>query len=316
MGANTGHGKRDDPGSLALLGMEIVDSFAAVRDRRAGVVGLVPTLGFLHEGHLSLIERARAECDIVVVSVFVNPLQFGEGEDFERYPRDRDRDADLAAKAGADVVFAPALEEMYPAPPVTTVSLDALTDTLSGRSRPTHFTGVATVVTKLFAGIQPDRAYFGRKDAQQLAVVRRLAIDLSFPLEVIGCPIVRDADGLALSSRNIYLNDLETRAARSLSRGLFAVADAVESGIRDGETLESIAYESMAAEPLVTPEYAELHDAHSVVNLNTVDRDSFLAVAGQLGETRLIDNVRFTVRDGLVEVDRGIRLTGPSLMEA
>ncbi len=293
--------------------VEIVETFADVRARHSdvGTVGLVPTLGFLHEGHSSLIRTARSACDIVTVSVFVNPLQFGEGEDFDRYPRDIDRDSHIAAAAGADIVFTPSLSEMFPEPPVTTVTLEALTDALSGRSRPTHFAGVATVVTKLFAGLQPDMAFFGRKDAQQLAVVTRLAADLSFPVEVVGCPIVREFDGLALSSRNIYLNDLERRAALGLSRGLMAVADAFESGTVDAESLEGIAYGAMAAEHLLEPEYAELHDAYSVVNLNTVDRDSFLAVAGRVGETRLIDNIRFDLTDHGIVVDRGVRLPRP-----
>lgn len=304
--------------------MEIVETLQAARTwgdpeigaaGARGTVGLVPTMGALHEGHLSLIKQARTECDQVIASVFVNPLQFGEGEDLDSYPRDLAKDSRLAESAGADVVFAPSVEEMYPEPPVTSVSLVGLTETLSGKSRPTHFDGVATVVTKLFAGIQPDRAYFGRKDAQQLAVVRRLASDLSFPVRVIGCPIVRQLSGLALSSRNMYLNDLERHAARSLSRGVFAAADAVDAGVFDAETLEAIAFESMESESLVEPEYAELHDAHSVVNLNTVDRDSFLAVAARVGQTRLIDNVRFMFVDGRLEIDRGIRLDGPSLME-
>ena len=287
--------------------MDIVTTFADI-PRSAGVRGLVPTMGALHEGHLSLIRQARQESDQVVTSVFVNPLQFAEGEDLDKYPRDLERDAEMAAEAGTDVLFAPSVEVMYPQPPVTTVSLVALTETLSGKSRPTHFDGVATVVAKLFAGIQPQKAFFGRKDAQQLAVVRRMAFDLSFPVEVVGCPIVREPDGLAMSSRNRYLNDLERHAARSLSSGLMKVADAVEAGVYDAETLESIAYESMAAESLVEPEYAELHDAHSVVNLNTVDRDSFLAVAAQLGDTRLIDNVRFMFTDAGLEIDRGVRV--------
>ncbi|MBT8199594.1 MAG: pantoate--beta-alanine ligase [Acidimicrobiia bacterium] len=290
--------------------IEHVETFAGTRDlqrARGGSIGLVPTLGFLHEGHSALIQRARSECDVVTVSVFVNPLQFGEGEDLDRYPRDIERDSTIAAAAGADLVFAPALAEMFPEAPVTTVSLEALTDTLTGKSRPGHFAGVATIVTKLFAGLQPDRAYFGRKDAQQLAVVTRLASDLSFPVRVVGCPIIREADGLAMSSRNTYLNDLERRAATSLSRGLMAAADAVERGTLDAETLEAIAYDAMSSEHLVEPEYAELHDAHSVVHLNTVDRDSFLAVAGRLGETRLIDNVHFDVTDEGIVIDRGIR---------
>ncbi len=293
--------------------MRIVTTFAAAREGR-GRVGLVPTMGYLHEGHLSLVRAARRDCDTVVVSLFVNPLQFGPGEDLDRYPRDLDRDAGLAAVSGADILFAPETTVMYPEPPRTRVVVSGLTDRMEGAHRPGHFVGVATVVAKLFAGIRPDRAYFGRKDAQQLAVVRRLARDLSFPLEVVGAPTVREADGVALSSRNTYLDPRERQAARALSRGLMAAADAVEEGERDGSVLESLAWKAMEAEPLVRPEYAELASQEEVSRLDRLDRPAFLAVAARVGETRLIDNVHVDLHEGRLVPDRGVRLTGTSVL--
>ena len=205
--------------------MRITKTFAETRASAAGSVGFVPTMGFLHEGHLSLIEAARRESDTVVMSLFVNPLQFDRDEDLTRYPRDLDRDVALATAAGADVVFAPEVDEMYPAEQLTRVIVKGLSDELEGPNRPGHFEGVATVVAKLFAGVRPQRAYFGRKDAQQLAVVRRMAADLSMPVHVVGAPIVREGSGLALSSRNIFLSSDQRNAALGLSRGLMKAAD-------------------------------------------------------------------------------------------
>lgn len=296
--------------------MKIVETFATTRGLAAGIVGLVPTMGYLHEGHLSLVTRARRRVDTVVVSLFVNPLQFGPGEDLERYPRDIERDAALAADAGADVLFAPGVDEMYPEPPVTRVTVDPLGEGLCGRTRPGHFTGVATVVAKLFAGIGPDAAWFGRKDAQQLAIVRRLAADLSFPVTVHGGPIVRAADGLALSSRNLYLSGEERRAALALSRGLMEAADAVAGGETDGPRLEAMVRAVAGEESRVDLEYAELTDAASVTRLHRVDRPSFLAVAARVGRTRLIDNVHFDPRPGGgYEPDRGVRLVGRGMLQ-
>ncbi len=290
--------------------MEIVTTFSDARARRSGIVGLVPTMGFLHEGHLALIEAATREADLVLVSLFVNPLQFDEDADLARYPRDLDRDAALAADAGADVLFAPSVDEMYPSPPVTRVRLASLTTTMEGAHRPGHFDGVATVVAKLFAGLQPDKAWFGMKDAQQLVVVSRMAQDLSLPVEVIGHPIVREADGLALSSRNVFLGPDERHAALSLSRGLFAAADAVRNGERAGRVLEGLVVEEVARSGAGL-DYAELAGADDLVRLDRLDQRGFLAVAARVGETRLIDNV-WLDEDGSAQV--GQRLDQPSIL--
>ena len=294
--------------------MNVVATFAAARESTAGRVGLVPTMGFLHEGHLSLLETLRPQCDTLLMSLFVNPLQFGPSEDLSRYPRDLERDVALAESAGADVVFAPDLEEMYPEPPATSVSVADLAFRLDGERRPGHFKGVATVVAKLLAGLQPDVAAFGRKDAQQLAIIRRLVADLSFPTAVVGCPIVREVDGLALSSRNTYLNEEEREAAVSLSRGLMAAADAVAAGERDSRSLEAFALGAMASAGGVEAEYAELASQHAVSRLTELDRPAFLAVAAKVGSTRLIDNVHFDWDTTGVIADRGIRLTAPSVL--
>jgi pantoate--beta-alanine ligase len=276
--------------------------------------GLVPTMGYLHEGHLALIEAAR-ECDTVVVSIFVNPLQFGPDEDLARYPRDMDRDLSLCEKAAVDVVFAPPVEEMYPEPAKVGLVLDQLTEHLEGAHRPGHFEGVALVVTKLLAGLQPGRAYFGKKDAQQLAVVQRLVADLSLPVDVVPVSTVREADGLALSSRNRLLSGTERIQARALSVGLFAAADAVEAGNRDGAELESIVrHEAAEAGPLQL-EYAALADAATARPVARLSADAFLAVAARVGETRLIDNVAFSVVGDAVTVDRGVMLDRPSVLE-
>ncbi|MDJ0664698.1 MAG: pantoate--beta-alanine ligase [Acidimicrobiia bacterium] len=292
--------------------MRITKSFAETREVANGVVGLVPTMGFLHEGHLSLIEAARHESDTVVMSLFVNPLQFDRDEDLARYPRDLERDVALAAAAGADVVFAPDLGEMYPDEQLTRVNVAGLSDALEGPNRPGHFEGVATVVAKLFAGIQPHRSYFGRKDAQQLAVVRRMAHDLSMPTEVVGVPIVREADGLALSSRNIFLSEGEREAGLQLSRGLMQAADLVEAGERDAKAITNAVYFEIGDE--LSVEYVTLADQKTVSALTTLDRPAFLALAAWSGKTRLIDNVHFDAdEDGFVG-DRGIRLAGRSVL--
>ncbi len=293
--------------------MRIVETFAEARRLARGTVGLVPTLGFVHEGHLSLIERAREECDHVLVSLFVNPLQFGPGEDFDAYPRHPRRDSGLIEAAGADVLFAPPLEEMYPIPAITRVLVPELAAGMEGRSRPGHFDGVSTVVSKFLAGLQPDRAYFGRKDAQQLAIIARMALDLSFPVDVIGCPTIRESDGLALSSRNSYLAPAERATALSLSRGLMAAADLIEAGERGGAALEARVREVAGGFEF---EYVELTDRATVNRLGTLDRPAFLAVAGSVGRARLIDNVHVDVDDGQFVPDRGIRLAHPSVLYA
>ena len=259
---------------------------ASRRWRRDGkTIGLVPTMGALHPGHLSLVELARRENEVVVVSIFVNPIQFGPGEDFARYPRDPGRDARLLHEAEVDAIYEPSAEVMYPTDAGTRVHVGDVAAPLEGRARPGHFEGVATVVTKLFAAVEPDRAYFGQKDAQQVAVVKRLTRDLDLGVEIRVGPIVREPDGLALSSRNVYLDPAERKAAASLSAGLRGAADAYAAGERDPNGLRRVLSAPMNSEPLVTLEYAE------VVDPATFQKPGTLAVlAARVGKTRLIDN--------------------------
>ena len=261
--------------------------------RRAGrSVGLVPTMGSLHEGHLSLVRRARADCDVVVVSLFVNPTQFGPAEDFETYPRDEERDSELAAAEGVDVLFAPAQDEVYPEGFDTTVTVGGLTNVLDGdpaRRGPGHFAGVATVVTKLFNMVAPDVAYFGQKDAQQALVIRKLVRDLDIPVRIEICPIVRDADGLALSSRNSYLSPAERERARSLSRALRAAEATVAGGVLDAGAVLAAARAELD-EAGIEPEYLELRSASDLSEVDRVNGATLLAVAARVGRARLIDN--------------------------
>ncbi len=259
--------------------------------RREGLtVGLVPTMGFLHEGHASLIERAVRECDRVVVSVFVNPMQFGPNEDLQAYPRDFERDCKLIDSLGAHVVFHPEPSDMYLPGATTTVSVSGLTEGLCGKTRPTHFAGVCTVVSKLFHIAAPDRVYFGQKDAQQLAVVRRMVKDLNFDLEVVGCPIVREADGLAKSSRNSYLNEQERRAAVVLFRALNEGKKLLAAGsVNVSEVVRSIR-SVIEAEPLARVDYVEVVDALSMQPVSEIKDETLVAVAVYIGKTRLIDN--------------------------
>ncbi|HEX2041574.1 MAG TPA: pantoate--beta-alanine ligase [Acidimicrobiales bacterium] len=270
----------------------------AVLDQARSVglaVGLVPTMGALHEGHLSLVRRSAAERDLTAVSIFVNPLQFGPGEDLATYPRDLEGDLRLAAGAGADLVFAPTVAEMYPGPTTTTVAVDGPVDVLEGASRPGHFAGVATVVTKLFNLAGPCRAYFGEKDWQQLVVVRRLVRDLDFPVDVVGCPTVREADGLACSSRNVRLSPEERRAATVLHRALTDAAALVEAGERDPDAVRRRLADVVASEPLVRLDYAEVRRAADLAPVDTLEGELRLLVAARVGATRLIDNVGVTV---------------------
>ena len=257
-------------------------------------VGLVPTMGALHEGHASLIRRSATECDVTAVSVFVNPLQFGPAEDFTRYPRTFEADVAVAAAEGAELVFAPPVTEMYPEPLVTRVEVGGPADGLEARTRPGHFAGVATVVTKLFAIAGPCRAYFGEKDYQQLLVVRRLAADLSLPVDVVACPTVREPDGLALSSRNAYLSPEERRAATVLFRALEAAAAAVVAGERSGDRLRSVLADVIASEPLARLDYAEVADPFTLEPLGRLNRPARALVAATVGSTRLIDNRELT----------------------
>jgi len=261
-------------------------------------VGFVPTMGYLHEGHASLLRTARAETDVVVLSIFVNPLQFAPDEDLDAYPRDLGGDTALAEAEGCDLVFAPSTREMYPTPVLTTVSVREVSEPLEGRTRPTHFDGVATVVTKLFAIVGPCRAYFGEKDFQQLAVVRRMAADLSLPVEVLGCPTVRDADGLALSSRNAYLEPDERRVAPTLHRALAAGADCVRTGETDPNTVLDVMRSTIAAEPMFELDYVAVVHPSTFAIPDPLTGELRLLAAARLGKARLIDNLGVTVPDG------------------
>lgn len=261
-------------------------------ERSAGLdVGLVPTMGALHDGHASLIRRAAAECDVVAVTVFVNPLQFGPGEDFDAYPRDLAADVHAAERAGAAFVFAPSVEEMSPAERRTSVHVAGLGDVLEGASRPGHFDGVATVVAKLFALAGQCRAYFGDKDYQQVLVVRRMVSDLSFPVEVVACPTVRDIDGVALSSRNRNLGPDERAAAAVLYRALRAGAASVLAGELDPTEVRSLVSAIVEAEPLVVLDYASVVDPATLVEPEKLHGELRLLVAARVGRTRLVDNV-------------------------
>ncbi|MFQ5407345.1 MAG: pantoate--beta-alanine ligase [Anaerolineales bacterium] len=268
-----------------------VDELRKARGSFEGSFGLVPTMGYLHEGHLSLVRRAGAENDHVGVSVFVNPTQFGPNEDLASYPRDVERDLQLLEAEGVDLVWTPAPEAVYPAGFQTTVSVEFLTQPLEGARRPGHFRGVTTVVAKLFNAFTPDRAYFGQKDAQQARVIRQMAADLNFPLEIVVCPIVREPDGLAMSSRNAYLSPDERAAATVLYRALSAAADAYRSGVRQGNLLRAAMQDLLEAEPLADTEYVSAADPDTLAELTTVERGVLLSLAVRIGKTRLIDNV-------------------------
>ena len=256
-----------------------------------GAVGLVPTMGYLHEGHLSLVRRAREECDHVVVSIFVNPTQFGPNEDLAKYPRDLERDLGLIEPLGVDLVWTPTPEVMYPEGYQTWVEVEKLTLPLEGARRPGHFRGVTTVVAKLFNAVQPQRAYFGQKDAQQAAVIRQMTRDLSYPIEIVVCPIVREPDGLAMSSRNKYLEGPDRQAALVLSRALNAAGKAFTEGERSAESLRRIMLETLAAEPRAQTQYVSCADYETLEELETVARKALLSMAVMVGKTRLIDNL-------------------------
>ena len=256
-----------------------------------GRVGLVPTMGYLHEGHLSLVRRAREECDRVVVSIFVNPTQFGPKEDLSRYPRDLDRDLSLLEPLGTDLVWMPTVEMMYPPGYQTWVEVEQITRPLEGAMRPGHFRGVTTVVAKLFNAVQPHRAYFGQKDAQQAAVIRQMARDLSYPIEIMVCPIVREPDGLAMSSRNVYLDPEQRKAATVLYRSLSAAKDAYENGERSAEKLRQIIKGVLARQPRAEVQYVSCADYDTLEELKTVTGRTLLSMAVLVGKTRLIDNI-------------------------
>ena len=267
-----------------------VAELRSARQNFPGSVGLVPTMGYLHEGHLSLVRRAREDCDHVVVSIFVNPTQFGPQEDLSRYPRDLDRDLSLLEPLGTHLVWIPTAEIMYPSGFQTWVEVEGITRLLEGAMRPGHFRGVTTVVAKLFNAVQPDKAYFGQKDAQQAAVIRQMNRDLNFPLEVVVCPIVREPDGLAMSSRNIYLDPEQRKAATVLYRSLSAAREAYEAGERGAETLRQTMKEVLAAEPLAEVQYVSCADYDTLEELDRVTGKALLSMAVLIGKTRLIDN--------------------------
>lgn len=274
--------------------MRILHTIGATRKALAQAerpLGLVPTMGFLHEGHLALIRRAREENTSVAVSIFVNPTQFGPSEDFQQYPRDMDRDLRLLRKANVDFVFAPPVDEVYPAGFSTSVVVEGITERLEGEFRPGHFKGVATVVSKLFNILQPDRAYFGQKDAQQLRVIRRMVADLNMPVEVIAVPTVREEDGLAMSSRNSLLGAHERAAARVLSRALREADARYRAGERSGQVLRDAMRSTINAEPLARPDYVSVADPDTLQELDRVGEAALLSLAVRIGAVRLIDNI-------------------------
>lgn len=277
--------------------MRLVETIAEVREavrsaRAAGKrLGFVPTMGYLHEGHLTLMRQARQECDFVVASIFVNPTQFGPNEDFARYPRDMERDSALCASVPIDLIFHPSVAEMYPQPFRTGVRVSGLTETLCGASRPGHFDGVATVVTKLFNIIQPDTAFFGQKDAQQVAVIQRMVADLNMGVVIVPVPTVREADGLAMSSRNAYLSPEERQAALVLSRSLQMASQRVREGERNMRVLATGMREMIAAEPGAEIDYVEIVDYATLQPVERLEGKALAALAVRFSRTRLIDNV-------------------------
>ncbi|MGQ3076446.1 MULTISPECIES: pantoate--beta-alanine ligase [Rhizobium/Agrobacterium group] len=276
--------------------MEIVTTIAALRQklsprRRAGqTIGFVPTMGYLHQGHLSLVGRAKSENDVTVVSIFVNPLQFGKNEDLEKYPRDLARDSAMLEDAGVDYLFAPGVEDMYPEPMQTVVDLPKLGSELEGEARPGHFAGVATVVTKLFNIVQPDAAYFGEKDYQQVTIIQKMVEDLAQPVRVVPVATVREADGLACSSRNVYLSPAERAAAVIVPKALAEAERLLLTGLRDVATLESKLIEFIRTEPLAEPEVVAIRDPRSLERIETVNATALLLLYVRFGKTKLLDN--------------------------
>ncbi len=284
--------------------MEIIETIhqmkATVKDLKSQgkKIGFVPTMGYLHEGHLSLVRACRQETDIAVVSIFVNPIQFGPGEDFDRYPRDLERDRAMLEREGVDYLFYPSAQEMYPAGYKTYVEVTELQDGLCGRSRPGHFRGVATVVLKLFNIVSPDIAYFGQKDAQQAVIIRRMVRDLNLDVEIKVMPIVRDVDGLALSSRNTYLSAEERKASLTIPRSLEEAARLIEMGERDCQVIKKRMEEIIKAEPRLKIDYIEIVDPEELQPLEKIIDEALIALAVYCGQTRLIDNLRISPKGG------------------
>ena len=271
--------------------VKTISQFRQLRQPVTGSVGFVPTMGYLHEGHLSLVRQARAENSTVVASIFVNPTQFGPAEDFRSYPRDFDRDLALLGKEKTDIVFAPSEEEMYPATFSTWVDVEKVTERLEGACRPGHFRGVATVVTKLFNIVQPTRAYFGQKDAQQALVIKRIVADLNMNTEIVVIPTVRESDGLAMSSRNTYLNPKERQAATVLFKALSLARRLRQDSEKDAEEIRQQMASLILKEPLAQIEYVSIADAETLEELKIIDRQALALLAVRIGKTRLIDNM-------------------------
>lgn len=279
--------------------MKTVYTIAEVRAqvkqwRKEGyTIGFVPTMGYLHEGHKSLMTRAASECDKVVASIFVNPMQFGPNEDFASYPRDLEADQKVCESAGVDLIFHPTAEEMYAPDFCSFVDMNGVTKELCGKSRPIHFRGVCTVVSKLFHIVTPDKAYFGQKDAQQLAVIRRMVRDLNMDIEIVGCPIVREADGLAKSSRNTYLNPEERKAALILSKAIFLGQSMAEQGETSAKVITDAMKETILSEPMARIDYVQMVDRDSIEPVDVIEGPVLAAIAVYIGKTRLIDNFIF-----------------------
>lgn len=272
-------------------------SFADKVHQDARRIGFVPTMGFLHEGHVSLMRIARQHADVLVVSIFVNPTQFAPGEDFETYPRDFERDCSMVAAAGADCLYYPDVSEMYPSGYQTKVCVGDVTRNLCGLSRPTHFEGVSTVVTKLFNAVKPQCAVFGQKDFQQLVVIKRMVKDLNMDIDIIGAPIVREADGVAMSSRNKYLGPAEREAARCLSRALDAVCESTQAGERSVGALINLARDIISADPLGHIDYIKVCDTETLQDVERLEREAVMAIAVFFEKARLIDNAVLRVED-------------------
>ncbi|MBY7025260.1 MULTISPECIES: pantoate--beta-alanine ligase [Clostridium] len=280
-----------------MLIKEICEIRKVIKDwKKEGLsIGYVPTMGFLHEGHESLIKKAVKENDRVIVSIFVNPTQFGPNEDYDSYPRDINKDLELCKNAGASIVFNPSYDEMYFDNKSTNIFVSGLTNVLCGLKRPGHFDGVCLVVSKFFNIITPDRAYFGQKDAQQVAVIKRMVRDLNMDIEIVPCPIIREEDGLAKSSRNTYLSQKERNAALILNRSLLKAKETLENGERKANIVKNIIKDSINSEQLAKIDYVELVDNNSLENIEFIDRDILVAIAVYIGKTRLIDNFTFSI---------------------
>ena len=276
---------------------EVMECISEVRTlvtkakKKGKVIGFVPTMGALHEGHLTLMQEAKKQCDVVIASIFINPTQFGVNEDLAAYPRTWDNDLKTCSSVGVDAVFHPQIKEMYPDDWGTWVEVEKATEVLCGKSRPMHFRGVATVVTKLLNIVQPDKAFFGQKDAQQVVVLKKMVRDLNMPFEIVMLPIVRDADGLAKSSRNTYLRPEQRQAALVLYQSLCKAKKMVSEGNRDSTQIKSAVMDSIQAEPLATVDYVEIYSFPELAEIDTLEQEALLAVAVRFGSTRLIDNV-------------------------